>query len=462
MKKMKKIILILAIGLSLFSCQKEFIDHNSIIYDDAMKEYRAYKGIVLGMTKEFATNSLYRIVHAPSLTTYEAANMNTYETESQLVAGGPELTGVNSSISSMWRNLHRNRDVAERILANIDKLTFPTPDDEANFQKEKAAYKAYAYLFKGMTTGYLAHYWEKVTVKNDINNNATFVDRTQGYQTAIEYLNQAIVELNANADAEVFINSLVSEEFSIVDVIYALKARFEIELGNYQAAYDAANTVDLTKRSVWSYDGGTILNPIYASTIKLGSKARFKPVDSLGLKNDKIPEAGDQRNPFYLTYTSGKHATNCDLDVDLPNGFWNTQTAPIPVYLPDEMKLIKAEAKARMGGNANLAEAVALIDEIRTQAPADDVFGVGGGLAPWTGDATNQQEVLDEIYKNYAIELFLQGLRFPTHRRFYPNYLDGIDWNTVDRCGLERLNNFYPYPDQERSNNPNCPPDPAY
>jgi hypothetical protein len=458
---MKKIVLLLLISISFLSCEKEFEDHNNITEEVAFKTPQAYKGIVLGMTKEFATNSLYRIIHAPALTANEMANMSTYETESQLVDGGPELTGVNSSLSSMWRNLHRNRGIAEKILANIDNLEFPSNADRDAFNVEKAAYKAYAYMFKAMTTGYLAHYWEKVTIENDINNNAQFVSREQGYQKAIDFLDKALVELNADPGAEDYINTLVSYEFSIVDVIHALKARYEIELGNYQEAYDAANSVDLTKRSVWSYDGGSILNPLYRYTLKPGAKKRFRPIDFLGLTNNQLPETNDQRVPFYLTTTS-ETATNCNLDVDDPNGFWASGTSGIPVYLPDEMKLIKAEAKARMGGAANLAEAVSLIDEVRTQAPANDVFGVGGGLAAWTGNVTNQQEVLDEIYKNYAIELFLEGLRFPIHRRFYPNYLDNVDWNNVDRCSLERLNNFYPYPDQERANNPNCPDDPAY
>jgi len=457
---MKKIVLLLFISFSILSCEKEFEDHNNITEEVAYKTPQAYKGIVLGMTKEFATNSLYRIIHAPALTANEMANMSTYETESQLVDGGPELTGVNSSLSSMWRNLHRNRGIAEKILAYIDDLEFPSDAARDAFKVEKAGYKAYAYLFKAMTTGYLAHYWEKVTVENDINNNAQFVSREQGYQKAIEYLDQALVELNADPGAENYINGLVSYEFSIVDVIHALKARYEIELGNYQEAYDAANSVDLSKRSVWSYDGGSILNPLYKYTLKAGAKYKFRPVDSLGLTNNQTPDVNDQRNGFYLTYITD-YANNCSRNIDDPNGFWFSGTTPIPVYLPDEMKLIKAEAKARMGG-ANLAEAVTLIDEVRTQAPGSDVFGVGGGLPAWTGDATNQQEVLDEIYKNYAIELFLEGLRFPIHRRFYPNYLDNIDWNNVDRCSLERLNNFYPYPDQERANNPNCPADPAY
>ncbi len=454
---MKKILLILLISLGLFSCKKEFIDHNKIIQDEAFTIPAAYDGIVLGMTKEFAKNSLYRIVHGPGLTARELGNMLTFETESQLVEGGPELTGVNSSVSGLWRHLHKNRGIAEKILANIDKLEFANQAESDAFTPKKKGYKAYAKLMQAITTGYMADYWEKVTLENDLNNHATFVDRTVGYQTAITHIDEALNILNGHQDAIDYINGLVSSEFSIVDVLNAFKARYEIELGNYQEAIDAANAVDLTKRSVWTYDGGAMKNPIYENTVYV-SKKRIKPLDSLGLKGSQIPETGDLRNDFYLDYKPGV-SRSCGLPVDDIEGFWTTETSPIPVYLPGEMLLIKAEAKARMNA---LADAVTLIDQVRTKDPASDAFGVGANLPAWTGNATNQQAVLDEIYKNYAIELFLQGQRFPIHRRFYPNYLDNIDWNQVSRCSLERLNNFYPYPDQERSNNPNCPPDPAF
>ena len=457
---MKKIILIFLIGLGLFSCKKEFTDHNKIVQDDAFTIPEAYDGIVLGMTKEFAENTIYRIIHGPGLTAREFGNMSTYETESQLVDGGPELTGVNSSISGLWRHLHKNRGIAEKILENIDKLEFANQTEADEFNPKKLGYKAYAKLIQAITTGYMADYWEKVTLKNNPENQATFVDRNTGYQTAIDNIDEALNLLNGKQDAIDYINGLVSSEFSIVDVLNAFKARYEIELGNYQDAYDAADAVDLTKRSVWTYDGSSMKNPIFANTIYKGSKRRINPIDSLGLIGSQTPETNDERNDFYLDYKPG-NSKSCNLPVDDPEGFWTSQTATIPVYLPGEMLLIKAEAKARLGG-ANLAEAVTLIDQVRTKNPANDAFGVGANLAAWTGNASDQQAVLDEIYKNYAIELFLQGQRWPIHRRFYPNYLDGIDWNNVSRCSLERLNNFYPYPDQERSNNPNCPADPAY
>jgi len=452
MKKMKKLIILLILGITIQSCQKEFEFHNDTTENAAFHAPEAYPGIILGMTKTFTTNSLYRIIHGPGLTAREFANMSTYTTEPDLVTGGPQLTGDNASFSSMWSSLHRSRGIAEKILTYIDDVEFHDAD-------KVAAYKAYAKFFKAMTTGYMAQYWEKVTLKNDPDNKAEFVSRTNALNEAIRLLDEAKSELTAHPGASSIIDNLVSFEFSFENVINAFKARYEIELGNYQEAYNAADAVDLTARSVWSYDGGSIKNPIYANMVDPGATLHILPIDSLGLQGTKIPELGDMRNDFYLDYVPLLNSDG-DIPVDKVEGFGRLEADPIPVYLPGEMLLIKAEAKARMGG-ANLADAVVLLNEVRTKTT--DVFNVNAGLAAWTGNATDQTAVLDEIYKNYAIELFMQGQRWPIHRRFYPNYLDNVDWTNMSlRKGLERKNNFYPYPDSERANNPNCPADPAY
>ena len=450
---MKKILIIILLSLTLFNCKKQFDDNNKVSEEVAYQTADAYPGIILGMTKHFATKSLYEIVRGPGLTAHELGNIGTFLTEPQLETGGTALTPDNSSLTLLFKYLHSDRNISEKILANIDGVQFDDP-------LKKVAYKAYAKFFNAITTGYMAQYWEKVTEKNDPENNAKFIDRATGLQNSVDLLDSAISDLNNNAGAEDIINNLVSYEFSFSDVLKAFKARYEIELGHNQAAYDAANSVDLTKRSVWSYDGGSIKNPVYENTIFPTAHARFRPIDSLGLLNNQMPELTDKRNEFYLTYiTNNPLWTGAYYQVDDPKGFWDTEATPIPVYLPGEMTLIKAEAKARMN---QLPAAVTLINEIRTKTTANDAFGVGAELSAWTGNATSQQDVLDEIYKNYAIELYMQGQRWPIHRRFYPNYLNNVVWNTVDVHSLERVNNFYPYPDTERANNPNTPPDPAY
>ena len=98
--------------------------------------------------------------------------------------------------------------------------------------------------------------------------------------------------------------------------------------------------------------------------------------------------------------------------------------------------LNKAEAFARMG---DLPNAVAQIDMVRTKT--NDPYGVNANLPAWTGNAADANEVLDEIYRNRGIEMFLTGMRFEDSRRFHPGLLTTPNPpNTTN----ERNRNYYP------------------
>ena len=116
------------------------------------------------------------------------------------------------------------------------------------------------------------------------------------------------------------------------------------------------------------------------------------------------------------------------------------------------MLLNKAEAYARQD---QLSNAVIQLNLVRQKN--DDPLGVNANLTVWTGDEGSQINILEEIYKNRSIELFLTGMRHEDSRRFHPNFVVPSEANTTN----ERNRNFYPYPTIERENNPNTPPDPT-
>jgi len=132
-------------------------------------------------------------------------------------------------------------------------------------------------------------------------------------------------------------------------------------------------------------------------------------------------------------------------------GFFATQTTSIPLYLDGEMLLIKAEANARL---SNLTDAVTNLNLVLEKT--DDALGVNAGLPAWAGDASSQTDILEDIYKNRCIELFITGQRLEDSRRFHPDLDPNINSTTN-----ERNRNYYPYPSIERDNNPNTPADPA-
>lgn len=113
------------------------------------------------------------------------------------------------------------------------------------------------------------------------------------------------------------------------------------------------------------------------------------------------------------------------------------------------MRLIKAEAILRLNGSLN--EALGEINAVRTQV-SGDLNGVNAGLPAYNGALTTDALLL-EVYKQRCVELYLSGQKWEDTRRFN---------RPVPPADMSERNRiFYPYPDQERLNNPNTPDDPA-
>lgn len=446
---MKKIYYsVLAILLVVFgACETEFENPNAIIEEQVLTTPEGLIGATLGMTEHFATSTLWKIVEVTGLTTREIGNTSTFATPFELVMGGAQLPDENTGITALWSRLLRDKGLAERILANIDA---------ANFEPEKkAGIKAYAKFMRAITIGYLAQNWEQIPLVNAEDGNSEFVNRTLALEESINLLESAISDISGTSGAADFIDGLVSSEFDFESVLNAYLARYNLFAGHYNEAINAADNVDLASRSVWTYDGVNSRNPVYDFAVY--NNPDTKPTDNFGLVNGKEPEAGDGRVTFYLSSLDSLGIPdNCSWPVEDLTGFYTSESDPIPVYLPGEMLLIKAEAYARLN---DLGNAVTYINMVRQKT--NDVFGLNAGLGPWTGNAASQTEVLDEIYKNRAIELFFQGLRLEDHRRFYPSYIPDVYAPPYNgNCSVERNRNFYPYPYEEKINNANIPADP--
>jgi hypothetical protein len=188
-----------------------------------------------------------------------------------------------------------------------------------------------------------------------------------------------------------------------------------------------------TIKSVFNFTTAT-LNPIYETATSTNNVTAVSDVTTLGLPAALQPNPADQRLPFYTTTTYASKI----------KGFAALSTTPWPVYLPGEMTLIRAEAYARQN---DLVNGLAELNKVVTKQPANDAYGVGAGLPPVVG--LTQAQLLDEIYKQRCIELFMAGFKLEDMRRF-------------GRPNSEKKRNFLPYPFLERDNNPNTPPDPAF
>ncbi len=436
--KLKHIIcsfLGLAALLHSSSCTKEYVNPNAATKTEVLSSADGLMGLAVGIRREWsvgATSALFNTVVCNGLATKELTVLNTgNNTLASLEAGKGSLNGANSTMANLWTSANLVKAYAQQLIDNSSVIGDPGT---------KAGVEAYGLFFKALAIGTLSQFWEQVPT--EVVSSTEYIDgkrpgfkpRAAALDEAIAILKQADATIKANAPSAIF-NTKVGTDISLTNAIQAMIARFSLMNGKLDDALAAANAVSPTVLSVFKYDAVN-QNPVFRSGFV--SNNVVAGVANFGLTGTLAPEAADARIPFYLGGATLSKAT----------GFFKSDLDVIPVYLPSEMTLIKAEVLARQN---KIAEAVVELNKIRTKAT--DPLNVTAKLAAYSG-AETQGAVLEEIYKQRCIELFLSGLKLDDCRRFgRPGPND---------ANFERNRNFFPYPNVERDNNQaNTPADPA-
>ncbi len=419
-KKMKRKLIYsigLALSLGLSSCEQEYLNPGSASQGQVVNDQNGLLAMVNGLQQQYTISragAMYSGLTANGLTTKELINLNVGNTdEANLQTGTTAVQGNNSLVTNLWNKSNIVKSNADIILANIAAAKDPSVN---------AQILANTHFYRALALGTLATFWEKAPIA--VGENATFSSRE-------DVLKEALASIGAGLTAAAINATSTVGGIDIKNSLLALQARYNLMLGNYDAAYNAANQVDLTKKSAFLFDDVS-RNPLFETSFSNRNVA--EPVADFGLPASLAPPANDGRRAFYYNMTTGLNAGRAS--------FFTASSAAVPVYLPGEMILIKAEAKARQG---SLNEAVTELNKVLTKQT--DVWGIGANLPPNSGPQT-QEAILTEIYRQRSIELFLSGLRIEDSRRF-------------GRPASERTRDFYPYPLAERNNNLNTPADPA-
>jgi hypothetical protein len=425
-------IIIATVAILIFvSCKKDFADPSRATEESVFTTVSGLTGVDVGLQRVFSlgqASPLYNIVSIDALLTGQVfvlnqGNINEYK----LSLGGNQVDGNNTLLSGLWITCNKINYDADKVINSSASVS-----DKGY----ASGLVGYATIFKALSLGAMSEYWEKIPDGN--GSKANFISRADGLNRAIAAIDNALTLINANPVSAAF-TANVPQGIDVSNTLLALKARFSLFTGNYPQALAAANAVDLTKRSVLNFEAANP-NPIFTSA---GSNFNlYQPVDSsMALPVGLQPDPLDKRVPFYMAL-SGSSASRF-----LMKGFLGSSLSAIPVYLPGEMTLIKAESYARMS-TPDLSTALIELNKVVTKQPASDPLGVGAALPPIAGPLT-QSQLFDEIYRNRSIELFMSGLRLEDMRRF-------------NRPTSERGRNFLPYPLQERDNNTNTPADPPF
>lgn len=415
-------------GLLLFtaaSCKKEYTDPSGPASGDAVSTANALTNVAVGLQNWYAANrtsSLYTTIATASLLTGGTYVVNAGNAdEGQLYAGASAVQNTNAVVTGMWAVSNKIIFDANRVLIAANDV-IPEPGYASGVI-------AYASMFKAMALGNLAMFWTHVPDTTGVN--VPFITSQEGYRKAVRVIDNALNVVNANAISASF-KANVPAGIDIVNALYALKARYALFAGDYDIALAAANQV--TAYSTFNYNS-LVTNPIF--TLVTATNNIYQVVDStLGLPVGLQPDLADKRVPFYVGIGANPRFR--------VKGFFTATTQSIPLYLPGEITLIKAECYARKDDPVNgLIE----LNKVVTKQPAADPYGVGAGL---TGEvAATKERLLELIYKHRRIELFMSGLELEDQRRF-------------GRPVAERKRSWLPFPFVERNDNTNIPDDPSF
>lgn len=427
---MKKIInTVVLIAVFLFaSCNQEYLNPSSASQTQVVSDVTGLITLANGLSYKYSITRVspnYTLPTTSGLLTRELVVLNAGNTDEQnLFQGGASVIGNNGVITNLWNQSNLIKSNADLILSNLSIVTD---------QGTKGPLQAHAAIFKALALGNLAMFWQQAPVVT--TSKAPFVDRIAVLNEAISILEAAGTEL-AKAPISSAFSSRIAAGIDYANTINALIARYALMVGNNDKAIAAANLVSLATsvKSEFRHDDLT-RNALFESSF--GNKNVSEPLDNkFSLPLALQTPLSDGRIAFF--YSAGG-----SLNLGRAS-FFTANTSPLPIYRGGEITLIKAEALARKN---DLANATVELNKVLQKLAAADAYLIGANQPAYSG-ANTQGAILDEIYKQRCIELYLTGMRLEDSRRF-------------GRPASERSRDFLPYPFSERDNNPNTPADPA-
>ena len=414
--------------LGAAACNLDLANPNAPTEEEIVSSFDGLIAVAVGLQDQYAsTIDDYLIPN--SLVTDEWATRSLALASYTTLLTGVEIDDSYATIYIPWANSYEAIRSANTILnAQVDAGPVFGP-----------ALSALAKTYRAMAFGQLATLYGTAAI--DISVDAPVLrPRAEVIDTVIVLLEEARAEyapLTATQLTE-FQRRVIGTTFDLANVIDAMLARYYLFDGQYQNAIDAAERAlaGFETLSFFTYTAPDV-NPVYAISVAspyVGAAEQFA--------TEAV--AGDARVAFWADPTVALTA-NTSQDV-IALARYQTQNASLPVFFPDEMRLIIAEALTRLGGATNLLEAADLVNHVHSDSVAevDEPITNLDPLLPTALDT--EAELLAQIEYERRYELYMQGLRWEDFRRFGEAL-------TGEAATIEYL----PIPQQECDANPSNP-----
>jgi len=401
------VALLAAVGAS--GCNLDLTNPNSPPEEVVLTSSEGIIALAEGMQAQYAgtgvgTGMVLNMVRAPALVTDEWSTRTAALAADRSLATGQGVDPSYGVVTSPYYTAFRVTRSANDLLANVSKVGLA--------QGTQVGITALAKTFKAMALGSIAQQYERIPVDASLEGSP-LRPRAEVMDTAIALLESARADLGSVTTAQLaeFRSRVQGSSFDLGNTVNAMLARFYLFRGQYQKAIDAADRVNLGVLSAFTYPDPN-RNPIWGYSVSVLYVA--------GL-NTFVTEAepGDRRPAYWLRTDLATFNGNPTLPLRSFRTYQDKNES-FPVYLPDEMRLIKAEALVRLGGAANFAQALTLINQVRTQTSSTLNEPVAGLPAKTAAELGTQDALLRQIAYERRYELYMQGVRWEDLRRFGP------------------------------------------
>lgn len=413
---------LLAMTLALTGCDLDLVNPNSPTEATVLTDADAIIGLTVGIQQQYASSVRDYTLPSALLTDEWGPRSRALAADKTMFAGQPDAGfGI---VAAPFASTYQIVRTANNLLEHAPQVGLG--------QGLLAGILATAKLHKAMALGTAIQIYEEAPITLSLEGSAP-QPRAVVLDSVLALLESARTDLEGVSDAELsgFRARALDPGINLRSSIDAMLARYYLIDGQYDQALAAANRADDETASVYTY-AGTAQSPIYQYSIGLDY---VWPLLSFA----REAEAGDQRVAFWADTTTVDNLVTPPLVMPVAH---TDRFSAFPLYMPDEMRLIRAEVHARQG---SLQQALDEINAVRTQCEPG-LMDPAPCLEPLTlADVPTQDAMLAQIAYERRYELFLTGLRWEDLRR--------LGQFTGDAAKIA----FLPFPQRECDVNPNFP-----
>ena len=421
-------------AISLGACSLDLQNPNSPTEAQVTTNVDGVIALATGLQSRFAT-SYGNFAYTAGLVTDEFAStsaslISISDAEQGAVPSG---TGIADNV---FNSAYRTVRTADDLLTGADALAAQIEPGT------RSGLRALAYTLKAEALGEALQSYQKIPVQTLGVTAPTYVGRSQALPVVRALLDSAAATIAATAPSAFFNSSILTPGVNLSNLIQIFRARYARMAGDQATALAAANLVarsGTTALSLLTFPSPTV-NPFAAVTGGTQGIAVRRQ-----WRQSMLPQ--DQRFSYFVipsTTLTGRIGALLD-----PFSRWASPQAPLPVYLPDEALLIKAEALASQN---NLAGAQAALDSVRTDCAGGRGLDDPKACLPALTSQLTQAELLTEIYLQRRYELLGTGLRWEDVRR--RNTIRGP--TAAPTVPLDGQRCWLPYAVGDRNANPNA------